>query len=143
MKENRKTLPRCTWDVKSADYPTMDDRLSDEALKSSGRLKQKKTTDKVFTTSCFPINARQKIADMGWIDFYTFKVTLTPVQTGSDEYTTTIAEYWPEQDKVMFTDEHYDEDGTYTGNEISTLLTDEEKEKVKEIIWDVNNYEIR
>ena len=26
MKENRKTLPRCTWDVKSVDYPTMDER---------------------------------------------------------------------------------------------------------------------
>ena len=35
-------LPMCCGDVKSVDYPTMDDRLSNEVLKSSDRLKQKK-----------------------------------------------------------------------------------------------------
>ena len=30
----------CTPELTLADYPTMDDRLSNEVLKSSGRLKQ-------------------------------------------------------------------------------------------------------
>lgn len=32
----------CSGKVKSVDRPTMDDKLSNEALKSSGGLKQKK-----------------------------------------------------------------------------------------------------
>lgn len=42
----------------------------------------------------------------------------------------------PEQNKVMFTDEHYDEDGIHTGTEMSTLLTKAEKEKVEHVIED-------
>ena len=36
----RDEVPMCNGEFKLVDYPTVDDRLSNEVLKSSGRLKQ-------------------------------------------------------------------------------------------------------
>lgn len=51
-----------------------------------------------------------------------------------DEIVSPVIEKWLDDDKFIFLDNYFEEDGTFINEEETTHLTDEEKEKCKEFI---------